>query len=383
LTTLLRLWQTRLITRPLEIRWRALRRWKAFQIIKVFTKHQEFPIHVSKNIYGDKMKNGHLECRNLLAALLLIVTASHVGAQNWTPQKNAEIVVYSAPGGSNDKTARSIEQIISGKKLLNGTMTVVNKPGGGGNLQLNYMQQHAADPHYLMVTTPTLLTNHVTGNSTLTYTDFTPIASMVNDYVVYVVNADSSIKSGKDLVDRLKKDPRSVTIGFSTTLGSHNHIAAGLLMKRIGGDPKALKVVAFKGAADAITTLMGGHIDMVTTAAGNVAAHVASGKLRVVGVASEKRLPGPLAQIPTWKEQGVDLIWGNWRAIMGPKGLTPEQVRTWEGVLRKVTESPEWKNELEKNFWSDDFATGEKLQKDLKEDYESMKAVLVELGLAK
>jgi putative tricarboxylic transport membrane protein len=110
---------------------------------------------------------------------------------------------------------------------------------------------------------------------------------------------------------------------------------------------------------------------------------VASGKLRVVGVAANQRLPGVFAQVPTWKEQGVNLVWGNWRAIMGPKGLTPAQVRAWEGVLRKVTESPEWKEDLEKNFWSDDFTTGEQLKKDLALDYASMKTVLIELGLAK
>lgn len=328
------------------------------------------------------MKHGNLKCGHFLAGLLLFISGSLVWAQNWTPQKNVEIVVGSAPGGSNDKTARAVAQIVTSKKLINSTLTVVNKPGGGGNLQLNYLTQHSADAHYLMVTTPTLLTNQITGNSALNYTDFTPIASMVNDYVVYVVNADSPIKTGKDLVDRLKKDPRSVTIGFSTTLGSHNHIAAGLLMKTIGGEAKALKVVAFKGSADALTTLMGGHIDLVTTAAGNVGAHVTSGKLRVVGVAANQRLPGVFAQIPTWKEQGVNLVWGNWRAIMGPKGLTPAQVSTWEGVLRKVVESPEWKEDLEKNFWSDDFTTGEQLKKDLAQDYASMKSVLLELGLA-
>ncbi len=329
------------------------------------------------------MKHRHLKCAHWLTGLLLLIAGPQVLSQTWTPQKNVEIVVGSAPGGSNDKTARSVAQIIAGKKLINSTLTVVNKPGGGGNLQLNYMTQHRADAHYLMVTTPTLLASHITGNSPVTYTDFTPIASMVNDYVVFAVNADSSIKTGKDLVERLKKDPRSVTIGFATTLGSHNHLAAGMLMKKIGGEAKALKVVAFKGAAEAITTLLGGHIDLVTTAAGNVAAHVASGKLRVVGVAAAQRLPGVLAQVPTWREQGVDLIWGAWRAIMGPKDLTPAQVQAWEGVLRKVTESPEWKADLEKNFWSDDFTTGDQLKKDLAQDYILMKSVLAELGLTK
>ncbi|MEO6409671.1 MAG: tripartite tricarboxylate transporter substrate binding protein [Burkholderiaceae bacterium] len=304
-------------------------------------------------------------------------------ARGWTPQTNVEIVVGSAPGGSNDKTARAIEKIVTGKKLIPGTLTVVNRPGGGGNLQLSYMTQHAGDPHFLMVTTPTLLSAQITGNSPLGTADFTLIASMVNDYVVYVVNAESTITSGKDLVERLKKNPRSVSMGFSTGIGTHNHIAAALLMKRIGGDPKALKVVAFKGAADAITTLMGGHIDMVTTAAGNVAPHVASGKLRALAVAAPQRLAGDMAAVPTWKEQGVDLVWGNWRAIMGPKGLTPAQVTSWEAVLRKVVESPEWKQDLALNYWSDDFNTGAQFKKDLADDEAAMRLVLVELGLAK
>ena len=321
--------------------------------------------------------------KSVLVIGALALGASQAGAQAWAPQKNVEIVVGSAPGGSNDKTARAVEKIVSAKKLLPGTLTVVNKPGGGGNLQLSYMAQHAGDPHYMMVTTPTLLSAHITGNSPLGHADFTPIASMVNDYVVYAVNAESPIKTGKDLVERLKKDPRSVSMGFSTGLGTHNHIAAALLMKTIGGDPKVLKVVAFKGAAEALTTLMGGHIDLVTTAAGNVAPFVASGKLRVLAVAAPQRLAGDMAAIPTWKEQGVDLVWGNWRAIMGPKGLTPAQVATWEGALRKVVESPEWKDDLAKNYWSDDFTTGEQFKKDLATDYAAMKLVLVELGLAK
>lgn len=322
-------------------------------------------------------------CTAGTAVLLTLATPALAQTAGWTPTKNVEIIVGSAPGGSNDKTARAVEKIVAGKKLLPGTLTVVNKPGGGGNLQLTYLNQHAGDPHYVMVTTPTLLSSHITGNSPLGWNDFTPIASMVNDYVVYVVNADSPMKTGKDLVDRLKKDPRSVSVGFSTTLGSHNHVAAALLLKTIGVDPKLLKGVAFKGASEAITTLMGGHIDLVTTAAGNVAAHVASGKLRVVAVASNARLSGAMASVPTWKEQGIDLVWGNWRAIMGPKGMTAAQVATWEATLRKVVDSPEWKEDLEQNFWSNDFATGDQLKKDLAADYAAMKLVLVELGLAK
>jgi putative tricarboxylic transport membrane protein len=154
-------------------------------------------------------------------------------------------------------------------------------------------------------------------------------------------------------------------------------------MKTIGGNARDLKAIAYKGSADAITNLLGGHIDLVTTAAGNVAGHVQSGKLRVVGIAANKRFPGVLAPVPTWKEQGVDLVFGGWRGILGPKGLAPQQTGYWEGVLRKVTETPEWKSDLERNFWADDFLPGEKFRKDLDTEYEAMKSVLVDLGLAK
>jgi putative tricarboxylic transport membrane protein len=197
------------------------------------------------------------------------------------------------------------------------------------------------------------------------------------------VAANSSLKTGKDLIERLRKDPKSVTIGFSPLLGSHHHIAAGVLMKTIGGNARDLKVVAFKGSADAVTNLLGGHIDLVTTAAGNVAPHVAAGRMRVLGITSAQRFPGAFAEIPTWKEQGADFTFGAWRAMFAPKGLTPAQLAYWEGVLRKATEAPEWKDELAKNIWSNVFSPSAQFSKDLEQDYASMKAVLVDLGLAK
>jgi putative tricarboxylic transport membrane protein len=307
----------------------------------------------------------------------------HAYAQGWVPQKNVELVVPNPPGGSNDKTARTVERILTANKIGPSSLTIVNRPGGGGSIAYTYVQQHAGDPHYLVVAGPALLTNHITGASKLHHSDLTPIASLFDDYTVFAVNAGGPISSGKDLVARLRKDPKSVTIGFSPLLGSHNHIAAGLLMKAAGGNVRDLKVVAYKGSADAIPNLMGGHIDLITTAAGNAANHVASGKLRVVGVTAPQRLGGALAQVPTWKEQGMDVTFGAWRAIFAPKGLTPQQVAYWQGVLRKATEVPEWKQDLDKNYWANVFVAGDRFGKELEQDYAAMKAVLADLGLAR
>jgi len=318
-----------------------------------------------------------------LIAMILVCASTFAGAQAWSPQRNVELVVPNPPGGSNDKTARTIERVWSANKLLSGTLSIVNRPGGGGSIAYTYVSQHAGDPHYLVVAGPALLTNNITGASKLHHSDLTPVASLFNDYTAFAVAADSPIKTGKDLVARLRKDPKSVTIGFSPLLGSHNHIAAGILMKAVGGNARDLKVVAYKGSADAIPNLMGGHIDLVTTAAGNVAQHVAAGRLRVVAITADKRLPGAMAEVPTWKEQGVNVTFGAWRAIFAPKGLTPQQAAYWEGALRKATEAPEWKDDLLKNLWADAFVAGAAFRKELDQDYAEMKGVLSDIGLAK
>ncbi len=318
----------------------------------------------------------------VLAAATLAAPAAQA-QQNWSPSRNVEIVVGSAPGGSNDKTARAVERAIVEGKLIPTSLTVVNRPGGGSSIAFNYVNQKKGDPHTLLIGTTALLTNHIVGTSALSYMDFTPVASLFNDYVVFAVNTNSPIKTGKDLIARLKENPQSVSIGFATTLGSHNHIAAGLLAKSVGVNARNLKAIAFKGSAEAITQVLGGHIDLVTTAAGNVAGHLAEGRLRVIGVSADKRFPGAFAQVPTWKEQGANLVYGGWRAIMAPKDITPAQIAYWEGVLRKVVSNPDWKADLEKNYWSDDFVGHAQFSKDIAKDYNDIKAVLVDIGLAK
>jgi putative tricarboxylic transport membrane protein len=318
-----------------------------------------------------------------MLAAALAALAAPVASEGWTPTRPVEIVVPSAPGGSNDKTARTVERILNEKRLVPAPITIVNKPGGGNALTMNYLVQHSGDGHYLMIGTPTILTNHIIGRSKLTYTDFTPVASLLNDYIAFAVNADSSVKSGKDLSERLKKDPKAVSVGFATALGSHNHIAAGLFMKAIGADVRAMRAIAFKGSAEAITAVLGGHVDLVTTASGNAATHVANGKMRVLAICADKRMEGVLADVPTWKELGVPLVFGGWRSIMGPKAMPAEQVAFWENALKQVVAAPEFQKDLERNFWSADFATGERMQQDLKKEYEAMKSVLVDLGLAK
>ena len=316
-------------------------------------------------------------------AVLAAVCIGGAQAQSWAPQKNVELVVPTAPGGTNDKLARAIERTMVASKLVGTSVTVVHRAGGGNQIAYSYVSQHAGDPHYLLMGTSTMITAHAMGTSKVSYSDFSPIASIFNDYVVLTVNPNSPLKTGKDVVAKMKTEPQAVSIGFSGSAGNHHHIIAGLFMKAIGANPRDLKTVLFKGSSEAVTAILGGHLDLVSTGAGNAAPHMEAGKLRVIAVSSGQRLGGAMASVPTWKEQGVDLVYGSWRSIVGAKGLRPEQITFWEGALRKVVDSPDWKAELERNYWGDFFMTGAELRATIDRESKAMKGVLIDLGLAK
>jgi putative tricarboxylic transport membrane protein len=319
---------------------------------------------------------------HILLGAALLGPAGAAQAQAWSPQKNVEIVVPNTPGGSNDRTARQVEGFFVKHKLVTAPITVMNKPGGGGAIAYEYVNQHAGDAHYLLIGTPALLLAHIVGTSRLTYTDFSPVASLFNDYYVFAVSAASPMRSGKDLVDRLRKEPQSVAMGFPTAV-SQNQVGAALLLKTIGRKATEFKPVVFKGTSEAAAALLGGHIDLIITPAGNASPHVASGQMRVIAVAAPQRFSGVLAGAPTWREQGIDLVFSGWRAVLAPKGLAAAQVAYWENALRRATSAPEWKADLEKNYWSDDFAPSAQFRKDLEADYAAMSAVMTELGLAR
>lgn len=324
-----------------------------------------------------------------LALAAITATAAHAqtasinAGQNWTPQRNVEIIHGSAPGGSNDKTAREIEKALAETKLVPSTMTVVSKAGGGGSISMAYTNLKSGDGHYLLVGTSTMITNHIIGASNMNYSDFTPIASLLNDYIVFAVNVDSPLKTGKDLLERLRTKPQSLSIGFASAFGNSRHIGAGMLIRAVGGNPRDLKTVVFKGSSEAISALLGGHIDVAILGAINSVQHMEAGRMRVLAAATPRRFGGALAQVPTWREIGVDVVSGSWRGAFGPRNLPAAQLAFWEHAMRLVSENAHWKADLEKNYWLEDFSIGAKFRSELEKDYTETRKILVDVGLAK
>ena len=206
--------------------------------------------------------------RTLFFFVALVLASSAAFAQSpWKPQKPVELIVGSAAGNSNDLMLRLIAQVTQEKRLLDVPMNVMNKPGGGNTIAWNYLNQHASDGHYLMMANLNLSLGHLTGTTTFSYRDFTPVCLLYDEYVVFVVRNESPIKTGRELLDRLKKDPTSLSLSFSSVAGGANHIAAGLAFKAAGIDVKKVRAVVFDSAGKAITAALGGHVDVVAASA--------------------------------------------------------------------------------------------------------------------
>jgi putative tricarboxylic transport membrane protein len=312
-----------------------------------------------------------------------LISTNALAASSWQPNRNVEIVVSTSPGSGSDTTARFIQKLLVDNKLVAVPVTVMNKPGGGGAIGATYLNQHAGNGHYVMVTSPSLLANEITGRTKIKYTDVTPLAQLGTEPVVFTVRADSPMKNARELAERLKAKPDSLSFSIGTTMGSHNHIAVAQLAKAVGVNPKTLKVLAFGGSADGITALLGGHIEVVASPASGVWEHYVAKKLRILAVSSESRLDEPLSAIPTWKELGYPVISANWRSVVGPKGLPEEQVRYWDEVFAKLSKLPEWKQSLDSEHMMNTYSNSRGTRELMDAQHKAMSATLADLGLVK
>jgi putative tricarboxylic transport membrane protein len=319
----------------------------------------------------------------LVAVAACSIAAMPASAQSWKPEKPVEIVIGTTPGGPQDRTGRLIQKILQEQKLVTTPVNVVNKPGGGGVIGLTYLSQHPGDGHYMIVNAVTLFTNHITGRTTLSYADFTPLAVIGAEYVGVAVLADSPIKTGRDLAERLRKDPGAMSVSIGTAFGNATHISYALAMKAAGVDIRKLKTVVFNSGGDAMTALLGGHVDAMASAPSTLLQHIKAGKVRMLAVVAPKRLSGDFTSIPTWKELGIDVTFELWRGLAGPKGMTRAQVQFWDDALGRMARSEEWKKQLAQYDMEDVYRNSAETARYWKAEHDEVKGVLTELGLAK
>lgn len=302
----------------------------------------------------------------------------------WKPERPVQIVAGTPLGGGLDRVGRALAKAIEQAHLLDVPFEVINVPGDGARRAwTHHIANYPGDGHVIGISSPNLTSDYLVGIADFEHTRYTPVATLVTEYIAFAVRADSAFASGKDFLDKLCRDPSAVTAALSTALGNPNHVALAKLTRQAGGDVNAPTIRVFDTALDAVADVINGNADVCAVTAASVLAELNAGRMKVLGVSAPERLGGAFAASPTWNEQGMDCIVGAWRGVTGPERMTGAQVAFWEGVLRAAVAQPVWQDELSRLSWSPAYLDGPALQTHLERERGESVEILSDLGLLK
>ncbi|SER49436.1 putative tricarboxylic transport membrane protein [Vreelandella subterranea] len=307
--------------------------------------------------------------------------AGQVQAQEWTPDGSVEFIAPANPGGGWDTLVRTMSRVIQQEELADENYAAINVPGGGGAVAWAQIARDEGNPQKLFATSPPMILVPLAGASRYDHTDFTPVARLITDYSIVLVDADSDYQTLEDLLNAMEEDP-GLSVGGGSAPGSMDHISIAGLASAAGLDAAAVNYIPFSGGGDAMTNLMGGHIEAVITGAGESVGQLGEGsQLRALGVSSEERLGGELAEIPTYKEQGVDYTFDIWRGVMGTPDMPEEAVSYYENLFAEMLETDGWQEARDQLGWLDAYQDSEAFGAFLDDQQALFSNVLSELGL--
>jgi putative tricarboxylic transport membrane protein len=312
--------------------------------------------------------------RAILAATLAgVATAAHA-------QLELKIMAPAGPGGGWDAAARSLQQVMTATGAAK-SVQVMNVPGAGGTVGLaQFVNSAKGDGNQLMVNGITMVGAILSNNSPVTLDQVTPLARLTGDPLVIVVPANSPHKSVADLAKAVKADVAKVTWAGGSA-GGADHILAALFTKAAGADEAKVNYVAFSGGGEAIAAIIGGKVTAGVSGYGEFESQIKAGKMRALALSSGKRLEG--ADVPTLKEQGMDVEVVNWRSVVAAPGITPEQRKSLADAIEKTVKSKEWAELLKARGWEDYYLPGDQFAAFLKAEQVRVGDVLKSVGLVK
>lgn len=324
-----------------------------------------------------------------LAITLFVAAVFTVGGQGYGnaadaskpsdyPKKPIEFIAHTNPGDSVYNFADNTARLLNARKLVDQKIVVIPKVGGSSAIAYAYVSQKKNDPYFLLTCQPSAITTPILQKLTITYKQFTPIASLISDENCIAVRQDSKYKSIKELTAQAKKSPKSVSMG-GTIYGAADSIVVHMVEKETGAK---FNYVSFKSAGESVVALLGGNIDAVACNPGEVIGQVQAGAVRVLAVASEKRSPY-LSKTPTFKEEGINVLFSSFRGFVAPGGISEGVVRYWENAFSKLREDPDWKKMLEDNQYVDFYMDSKTFKSYLDEREKFYRQTLDEMGLLK
>ncbi len=291
---------------------------------------------------------------------------------------NIKMMIPANPGGGWDTTGRALGKALQDAGVAS-SVTYENKGGAAGIIGLaQYANATKGDGNSLMVMGAVMLGGIITGKPPVSLDKVTPIARLTSEYNVFVVPANSPLKTMKDVVEQMKKDPGSVKWGGGSR-GSTEHIAAAMLAREVGVDAAKINYVPFRGGGEAVAAILGGNVTVGGSGYSEFQQYIETGKMRAIAVTSPKRLKG--INIPTMIEQGYNIDIGNWRGVYAPAGLTDAQRKALTDMVLKATKSKSWAESLEKNNWTPAWMANPEFDDFVDREFASLRATMVKSGM--
>jgi putative tricarboxylic transport membrane protein len=318
--------------------------------------------------------SARLARRSLLAVAACSVAWS---APAQAQLKGVEIIAPAGPGGGYDQLARATQQVLGNQGLATGVQ-VVNIPGAGGTIGLAQFVTGKKRGNNLLVAGLGMIGAININKAPVTLDQVAPLARLTGEYQPLVVAANSPLKTLDDLVRKFKADPGSVSWG-GFALGSPDHLLSAMTVKAIGGDITKMNYIVSGAGGEMLAQVMGGHITVATGGVNEFAQQIAAGTLRPLAISSPQRLPG--IDIPTFKEQGVDVELVNWRGLMAPKGMRDRDRQALDETVRKLAQSEPWQALLKERGWVDMYLPSDQFAAFLAGEHMRIEGILKGLGL--
>ena len=291
---------------------------------------------------------------------------------------NVKMMIPANPGGGWDTTGRALGKALQDAGLAS-AVTFENKGGAAGAIGLaQFVNAAKGDPNALMVMGAVMLGGIITGKPPVRLTQATPIARLTSEYNVFVLPENSPFKTMKDVVEAMKKDPASVKWGGGSR-GSTEHIAAAMIAREVGVDAAKINYVPFRGGGEATAAILGGNVTVGGSGYSEFQQYIEAGKMKPIGVTSETRLKG--IAIPTLKEQGINVVIGNWRGVYAAPGITAAQRKALTDLVIGATKSKAWAEALEKNNWTPALLSGKPFEDFVDSEFASLRATMVKSGM--
>ena len=311
-------------------------------------------------------------------ATAVVLTAGLTTATGAFAIDDLKLIAPAKPGGGWDQTARAMQEVMQSAGIAKAA-TVENVSGAGGTVGLAQLaDKEKGNPDVLMVNGLVMVGAILTNQSAVTLEQTTPIARLTGEYEVIVVPASSDIQNLGQLVEKLKADTGSVAWGGGSA-GGTDHILAGLITQAAGADATKVNYVPFSGGGEALAAIMGGHVTAGISGIGEWLGQIQAGELRALAISAPERLPG--LEVPTLKEQGVDVELANWRAVVAAPGIDDAQKKALADAVDAMVKSDAWKKVLDDKGWMDLYMPGDEFTKYLADENARVSAILKTLGL--